>query len=194
MSLNQASGSNTNRDNSHWKDGFPFAGPCLDCDVIVQACCLKTHQFGGVFTMSLKNSVGMVGKKDRVTGYDYMNELHTSPHQRRMIAEINTVYSPGLVVMDAVEAFRSGGPHEGERVNPGLVLAGIDRVAIDAAGVAVLKMFNALTDRPIFEQEQIARAVELGLGVEGPERIEFITGDAESMEYAAKIKQILMNG
>jgi uncharacterized protein (DUF362 family) len=179
---------------SHWRDGFLFAQPCLDCGAIVQACCLKTHQYGGVFTMSLKNSVGMAAKVNPVSGYDYMRELHSSSDQRRMIAEINTAYSPGLVVMDGVEAFRNGGPHEGERVSPELVLAGTDRVALDAAGVAVLQKFNALRDKPVFEREQIARAVELGLGVDRPEKIEFITGDTPSREYAFEIKQILMNG
>ena len=29
----------------------------------VQTCCLKTHRFGGHFTLSLKNSVGLVAKK-----------------------------------------------------------------------------------------------------------------------------------
>jgi hypothetical protein len=51
-----------------------------------------------------------------------------------------------------------------------------------------------LTDKPIFEREQIARAVELGLGVDSPEKIEFITGDTPSREYGDKIKEILMNG
>ena len=179
---------------SHWKEGFLFAQPCLDCSMIVQACCLKTHKYGGVFTMSLKNSVGMVAKRDRLTGYDYMNELHYSPDQRRMIAEINTVYSPGLVVMDGVEAFRSGGPHEGERVQAELVLAGTDRIALDAVGVAVLQYFGSLKDKPIFEREQIARAVELGLGVNGPDQIELVTGDNASQQYAQEIRAILSAG
>ena len=181
-------------DGSHWKEGFLFAQPCLDCDVIVQACCLKTHQYGGVFTMSLKNSVGMVAKKDRLTGYDYMNELHFSRNQRRMIAEINTVYSPALIVMDGVEAFRNGGPHEGERVPSELVLAGMDRVAIDAVGLAVLRYFGALKDKPIFEREQIARAVELGLGVSSGDEIELVTADAASAEYAREIEALLTAG
>jgi len=181
-------------DGSHWKDGFLFAQPCLDCDVIVQACCLKTHQYGGVFTMSLKNSVGMVAKKDGLLGYDYMNELHTSQHQRRMIAEINAVYSPALIVMDGVEAFKNGGPHEGERVPSELVLAGTDRVAMDAVGLAVLQYFGALKDKPIFKREQIARAVELGLGVKSGDKIELVTGDAPSAEYAREIESLLLKG
>ena len=129
-----------------------------------------------------------------MTGYDYMRELHTSEHQRRMIAEVNTVYSPALIIMDGVEAFRNGGPHVGERVPSELVLAGTDRVAIDAVGVAVLQYFDALTDKPAFEQDQIARAVELGLGVDGADKIELITGDDPSAEYAHQINALLMSG
>jgi len=182
---------------SHWKTGFPFARACLEAEALVQTCCLKTHRYGGHFTLSLKNSVGMVGKRHPQGGHDYMNELHSSSHQRRMIAEINTAYTPALVVMDGVEAFISGGPDQGERVSPEVMLAGTDRVALDAVGVALLRCFGCRTEAgrgKIFEQEQIARAVELGLGVDGPEKIEFLTGDADSAAYSEKIKEVLLAG
>lgn len=179
---------------SHWKEGFAFARPCLETGALVQTCCLKTHQFGGVFTMSLKNSVGMVAAKHRVTGYDYMQELHGSRHQRSMIAETNTAYSPALIVLDAVEAFVSGGPHTGKKVSPGVILAGTDRIAIDAVGVAILRHYGASFQGKIFEQEQIARAVELGLGVESSEGIELITADTESAAFADQIMEVLSVG
>lgn len=89
---------------SHWRDGFDVAKPVLDSKCIVMTCCLKTHDYGGVFTMSLK------------------------------------------------------------------------------------------MEKKIFEQEQIARAVELGLGIHGPEDIEIITEDAVSKKYADRLKGILLNG
>jgi len=46
----------------------------------------------------------------------------------------------------------------------------------------------------IFQQEQIARAVELGLGIDGPEKIEFLTGDSDSAAYSEQIKEILLAG
>ena len=176
---------------SHWKQGYLMAAPCLDCGVVVQTCCLKTHRFGGVFTLSLKNSVGMAAKFHPSSGYNYMGELHGSPHQRRMIAEINAAYTPALVVLDGVEAFVSGGPDRGELATPGVVLAGTDRVAIDAVGVAILRQHGATFRGAIFEQEQIARAIELGLGVDAPEKIEFLTGDDESGVYAEQLTEML---
>jgi uncharacterized protein (DUF362 family) len=182
---------------AHWSDGFPFARPCLEAGALVQTCCLKTHRYGGHFTMSLKNSVGMVAKRNLQDDHDYMQELHASPHQRRMIAEINTAYAPALVVMDGLEAFISGGPDKGERVSPQVILAGTDRIAIDAAGVALLRYFGCQTEAgqgKIFQQEQIARAVDLGLGVDGPEKIEFLTGDKDSEAYSEEIRGILLMG
>lgn len=179
---------------SHWEQGFPVARPCLEADALVQTCCLKTHRYGGHFTLSLKNSVGMVGKRAPNVDHDFMRELHSSSHQRTMIAEINAAYTPALVVLDGVEAFISGGPDVGERVSPELVLASTDRVAMDAVGVAILRHFGCKTEAgqgKIFEQEQIARAVELGLGVDSPEKIVFLTGDTDSTTYSEKIGEIL---
>jgi uncharacterized protein (DUF362 family) len=179
-----------------WRQGFPFARPCLETDVIIQACCLKTHRFGGHFSMSLKNSVGMVAKHNLVDNYDFMRELHSSPHQRRMIAEINTAYTPSLIVLDGVEAFISGGPDNGGRALSEVVLAGTDRVAIDAVGVALLRYHGCQTEvarGKIFQQDQIKRAVQLGLGVESPHKIEFLTGDDDSAAYATRIQQVLVS-
>jgi len=179
---------------SHWRQGFYIARPVLDADVVVQTCCLKTHRFGGHFTLSLKNSVGLVAKRVKGDGHDYMRELHTSRHQRLMIAEVNKAYRPDLIVLDGVEAFVKGGPAKGKQVKANVVLAGTDRVAADAVGVAILRHYGttpAVSRGAIFGQEQIARAVELGLGVSAPNDIELVTGDPESAAYAAEIRQAL---
>ena len=68
---------------------------------------------------------------------------------------------------------------------------------MDAVGIAVLKELGAkkeIMERKIFEQEQIQRAVELGLGVPAPDQIEFITSDRASSEYAKKLQSILSLG
>ncbi|MHA2251723.1 MAG: DUF362 domain-containing protein [Candidatus Kariarchaeaceae archaeon] len=176
---------------SHWKDGFLFAKPILDADAVITLPCLKTHQYGGHFTMSLKLSVGNLPRD----GYDYMRELHSSPDQRKLIAEINQVYSTSLVILDGISAFVSGGPMEGELVKPNVMLASSDRVAIDAVGVAILRDFGTtpeVTNGPIFDQEQIKRATELGVGVKKAEDIKIITVDEASQNYAKQLQSILL--
>ena len=175
---------------NHWKGGFYMARPLVKSEYIVTTGCLKTHQFGGHFTMSMKLSVGGVHRKQ-------MNLLHSSPDMRKMIAEINLGYRPQLIVMDGVEVFTDQGPMTGERKTANVILAGTDRVAIDAVGLAVLKEQGSnetIMGRKIFEQDQMKRAVEIGLGVTGPEQIEIVTKDPASKVYAEKLKSILLQG
>jgi uncharacterized protein (DUF362 family) len=175
---------------SHWSQGFHFARIYREAESIVQTCCLKTHAYGGHFTLSLKNLVGLVP----LAGYRYMGELHSSRYQRQMIAEINTAYSPDLVVMDGVEAFVDGGPDHGTRVEAGVIVAGTDRVAMDAVGVAILRLLGTtheVSRGSIFTQDQIARAAELGLGVSSAREIRLVTGDAGSEAFAVKVRDKL---
>ena len=114
-----------------------------------------------------------------------------------MIAEINQAYKPSLILLDATEAFVDGGPMTGTRKKADVILAGTDRIAIDAVGLSILKELGsnkAVMGKKIFEQEQIARAVELGLGVTRPGDIEIVTDDEESRQYSEKLKEILREG
>lgn len=175
---------------THWPEGFALPRMVVDSEYMVSTCCLKTHGAGGVFTMSLKLSVGLTPKVIRRT-------MHRSPDMRRMIAELNTGYRPQLIVLDGVAAFTDGGPSRGVLKPANVMIAGHDRVAVDAVGLAVLKWVgsnDAIMGRRIFEQEQMARAVELELGVRSANEIELVTGDAESRALAESLRPILALG
>lgn len=174
---------------SHWKNGFYMARPLVESEYTVTTGCLKTHGFGGHFTMSMKLSVGAVHKKHMFP------EMHNSPDMRKMIAEINLGYKPQLIVMDGIEVFTDGGPMQGTRKNANVIIAGTDRVAVDSVGLAVLKEVganNTIMDRKIFEQDQMKQAVAIGLGISGPDQISIVTGDPESKAYADRLTNILM--
>jgi uncharacterized protein (DUF362 family) len=180
---------------SHWPNGFRIARPILDSECLISTCCLKTHQFGGIFTLSLKLHVGVVPTSRH--GYEYMRELHSSPHQRRMIAEINEPFKPALVILDGIDAFVDGGPMSGKHAKGEVFLASTDRVATDAVGVAILKFLGSnesIMKPKIFDQEQIARAVELGLGASSPSEIEVIPADENSQDYRDRVLEILKKG
>jgi len=175
---------------THWPEGFHLPRLIVDSEYTVSTCCLKTHGSGGVFTMSLKLSVGLTPKTIRRT-------MHRSPDMRRMIAELNAGYRPRLIVLDGVSAFTDGGPSRGELKAGNVMIAGDDRVAVDAVGLAVLKELGsneAIMGRRIFEQEQIARAVELNLGARGPAEIELVAADTESRALAGRLERILAEG
>jgi uncharacterized protein (DUF362 family) len=177
---------------SHWKNGFDVARPVVEAEYLLWTCCLKTHGFGGIHSMSLKLAVGTTHKSVRP-------EMHaaTNTHMRRMIAEIHHAIKPQLIVMDGVDVFTDGGPMTGKLVRAGVVVAGTDRIAVDAVGLAVLKHHgsnDAIMSKKIFEQEQLQRASELGFGVSGPNQIEIVTGDPDSKAYADKLREILDRG
>ena len=68
--------------------------------------------------------------------------------------------------MDGIKAFVDGGPEQGHEVEPMLLLASKDRVAIDAVGVAILRSYgsthNVMNGR-IFELDQLKRALNCKL-------------------------------
>jgi len=181
------------REGTHWLKGFCIAKCFVDADKVVQTCCLKTHRFGGHFTLSLKNSVGVAAKRVSGEVYDYMWELHTSPFQRQMIAEVNKHYSVDVVVMDGIRAFINDGPERGEVVEPNLMLASADRVAIDAVGVAILRIYGATGNvgkGRIFELDQLRRAAELGIGVQSAKEIRLKALNDECREDVDKINHV----
>lgn len=178
----------------HWSRGVEWPRLYTEAESIVQTCCLKTHQYGGHFTLSLKNSVGMVNKYDSEDGYNYMRELHSSADQRRMIAEINLLYQPHLVIMDASKCFIDGGPHVGTEREPGVMLASTDRVALDAVGVAILRHYGTTSEvqnGPVFQQEQLKRAAELEIGVSSASDVKINTNSEAARAFAAEIGKIL---
>ncbi|MFX1327636.1 MAG: DUF362 domain-containing protein [Promethearchaeota archaeon] len=171
----------------HWKDGFLFAKIYDEAECIVETCCLKTHMYGGHFTISLKNAVGIVAKRN-------MSELHSSKFQRKMIAEINSVYKADLIIIDGIIAFVDRGPMEGTRKQANVFIAGTDKIALDAVGVAILRILGTtpeVSKGSIFEQEQIKRAVELEIGIKNAHDIEFLTDSEDSERLVKQIKEKL---
>lgn len=181
---------------SHWENGFHVARPVMEAECLVATCCLKTHGFGGGISMSLKLNVGVVPTTRH--GFDYMKELHGNRrNMKKMIAEINTAFAPDLIVMDGIDVFTDGGPAQGTKARGNVFLASTDRVALDAVGIAVLKSLGtkrSIMKKKIYENKQIARAAELGLGAATAADIELVPGDEASKEYASRIGAILAKG
>jgi len=135
--------------------------------------------------------VGLIAKRVPGVNFDFMGELHSSPQQRLMIAEINKFYRTDLVVMDATEGFFTGGPDKGKLIHPEVIIAGTDRVAIDAVGVALPRSYGTMCDvmeGRIFDQEQIARAAELGIGIASATDIRLFPLDKTAKSVAGRIQ------
>jgi uncharacterized protein (DUF362 family) len=132
-----------------------------DFDAMVYSCCLKTHRFAD-FSMSLKLGMGFTKSWTRI-GWHLRG-------RKEKIAEFNKVVEPDLILLDARKGFKWGGPFRGEVMEPGLVMASNDRVALDVEGIKVIQEYsdNSL-DKDPWEYTQIKRAVEIGIGATSEE-------------------------
>jgi len=180
----------------HWPDGFYAARLFTERPCVVQTMCAKTHRFGGHVTLSLKNTVGLVAKRVPGRGHDFMRELHGSAHQRAMIAEANLAWRPAANVMDCLEVFVEGGPEQGRRASPGVFLASSDRCALDATAIALLRlsgMRGPAATGPIGRTDQLARALELGLGAP-PTGVEIVAVDTGARDISRRLGEQLAAG
>jgi len=130
---------------------------------------LKTH-FKARFTGSLKLSMGFVRPPERV-------RFHMGNLEEK-IAELNTLIKPNLIIMDSRKCFITGGPFDGERREPNLIMASDDRVAIDVEGIKTIQSFeeNSLKNVSPWDLAQIKRAGDLGLGSKSEKDYEVVGG------------------
>ncbi len=119
--------------------------------------CLKTHSMAR-FTMSLKLGMGLIHPGER-------RAMHAKNLEQKVV-EINLAWQPDLIIMDGRKSFVSGGPDKGELVEPGIVMASGDMVAIDVEGLKILlsyKANNKLFQNP-WDSPQIVTALRHKLG------------------------------
>jgi len=160
-----------NPENSrHWPNGFRIPRLVKQVDHVVSLPVAKTHIIAD-FTMGIKNWVGLIPPSDR-------NYLHLKEEEKEnfasMISEIHLARKPSFLVMDATKVFVSGGPSNGDLAEPGLVIASADLVANDVTGLALLKTLGTIDEiqkKSVWNQPQIKRAVELGLGIKSSSEI-----------------------
>ena len=158
-----------------WGNAIRIYAPVVAADHIINLCTPRTH-FAGDFTMSLKNNVGVVNGLSRLP-------MHVPWGLKDRLAEINLVVRPSLIVMDGREGFTDGGPDDGDRARPGFIAAGSDPVAIDAVGLAQLRLAganDAIGARSIWTIPMLKRAVEIGVGVGSSDAIALIGVDPEA--------------
>lgn len=145
---------------AHWPDrAVPIYRSAAEADHVVNLCTPRTHHLAG-FTMSMKNCVGVVAGSARP-------RMHLGAGFRERLAEISAVFRPSLAVLDARLGFADGGPDEGALVRPGFVAAATDPLALDAVGLAFLRIEgtnDAIGRGSIWRIPVMQRAREIGVG------------------------------
>jgi uncharacterized protein (DUF362 family) len=171
---------------------FYVSRPVYEADVFINLPVVKTHRFAH-YSCSLKNLVGITHPRYRPS----VTFLAGDWHER--IAELNLAVHPQLTIADATTIMIAGGPTSGTPAQADLLLFSGDRIALDAVGLALIRSFGSwpkVTERGVWEQRQIRKAIELGLGIKGPDQIEMVfestTGPDENFQrLIEKIRQDL---
>jgi len=131
----------------------------FNVDRVINLPVIKTHRSAS-YSICLKNFIG-------ATHLKFRPYLIDTDHWEELISEINIAYQPHLNIVDGTTIMIEGGPWEGTAVDTNLIIASGDRVAADIAGLEIIKSFGKwkmVTGKDVWEQRQIKRAVELGLG------------------------------
>ncbi len=163
---------------------FSIPRRIYEAEVLISLPVIKTHRYA-TYSMSLKNFVGIISGADR-------RKLHTSRYMEEMIAEINLAAAPDLIIMDGTLSMVAGGPTSGSVKETNVILASGDRIAIDVAGLSIVKSFNEwerVAGIGVWEQRQIRRAVELGLGANSCEDVEIVSA-GEGDEFTQLVEFI----
>jgi len=144
--------------------------PVYDAEVLINLPVVKTHRFAH-YSCSLKNVVGVVHPRCRPS----LRFLTGRWHER--IAELNLAVHPRLTIADGTTIMIAGGPTSGTPARANLLLLSGDRVALDAVALALIRSYGAwdkVRNGSVWEQRQIKRAGELGLGIGGPFQMELM--------------------
>jgi uncharacterized protein (DUF362 family) len=106
----------------------------FDNDVFIDMPITKDHA-GNKFTGTMKNLMGLNFRVNNRTFHkeNWTTDQSAIEHLDQCIADLNTAIEPTLCVVDATEFITTNGPYgPGKLIKPQKVIAGKDRVAIDA--------------------------------------------------------------
>lgn len=143
----------------NWGGTVPIYRPVLEADHVINLCTPRTHAMGD-FTMALKNLVGVVDAGARL-------RMHLPGGFKERLAELSLVVRPSLIVMDGRRGFTNGGPDSGDLAAPDFLAVARDPLAIDAVGLAFLRLSGAnarLMRGSVWDLPVMKRAAELGVG------------------------------
>ena len=138
-------------------------------DRVINLPVIKTHR-SATYSIALKNFVGATHFRQRPFLVD-------RSHWEEVIAELNLAYTPDLHIVDCTRIMVEGGPWQWRAVEANLIIATGDRISADVVGLGVLKHYSELPQIrgvDVWEQRQVKKATELGLGVKDESGIEFL--------------------
>lgn len=142
----------------------------FNVDRVINVPVIKTHNYAN-YTISLKNFIGAIHAQQRpyFIAPEFWDEI---------VAELNVAYTPHLNILDGTKIFVKKGPTKGTVATPNLIVITGDRIAADVVGLSIIKAFGGearISNKSVWEQRQVKRAVELHLGISDPGELKIVS-------------------
>jgi uncharacterized protein (DUF362 family) len=155
----------------HWPNGLVIPRRVHEAERIIFTPILRSHTTA-TFTCAMKLGVGLIDARSR-------EWLHNGEDHIEKLVEINSAFTVDLVVADALKMNTGYGTDATDEVSPGVIIAGGNAVACDAAAVAVMRRYGTVrvADRPVKTHDQFIHAQRIKLGSPNLEDINLMTSD-----------------
>jgi uncharacterized protein (DUF362 family)/Pyruvate/2-oxoacid:ferredoxin oxidoreductase delta subunit len=137
---------------------FELARPYMEADRIINLPKLKTHEMMTI-TCAVKNLFGAVVGPEKAAWH--LKAGADREMFARMLLEIYQLRKPDLNIVDAVTAMEGNGPGSGEPRQVGLLLAGVNPVAVDLIAGEIIGIPKKL----LYVERTASR-----LGIDGADR------------------------
>ena len=138
----------------------------LDAEVFINVPVLKIHSLTLV-TLGIKNLHGIISDADKLFGHNYRQ-------LPQKLADILLVKRPDITVIDGVTGQEGDHSEDGLPVDMGLIIAGLDTVAVDAVTCSVIGLDP-------MEVDTTTAAIASGYGVGDMANIEVVGAPIESV-------------
>ncbi|MFQ6134644.1 MAG: DUF362 domain-containing protein [Nitrososphaerales archaeon] len=153
-----------------WLTETRISKPVYEAERLIDLPVIKSHN-ATAFSMSMKNFIGTIHKESRLDPEwrPSTKIFHPCGNPAEAVAELNLLVRPDLIVMDGTRSLVSYGETDdsGEVRDTNMIVASGDRIANDVVGLSVIKSFGLwpdVVDKDVWDQGQIKRGLELGLG------------------------------
>ena len=140
----------------------------VESDVFIHVPKMKTNYYYGSVTLAIKGLLGLLANKDRGIYHRTIAEMAWAT------CDLAKAIAPKhrLTLIDGITGMEGGGPHAGLKVEPGVILASQDMVAVEAVGCTIMGFHP-------FESPGVQVAMKAGLG----------TGELSEIEILGKTIQ-----
>ncbi|RVU42444.1 DUF362 domain-containing protein [Lujinxingia sediminis] len=166
-------------EHSAWEQGFALPRQVMDADVYLQLTTALSEAEPPHLRMALHGARGLLGVRIPGSEHNLDEELTgcDDPIPRQL--ELVEARTPDLILLDAIDVAAS--ESSGERC--GVFVAGLDPLAVDAVGLALLRRYQpakATAEHAIFEHPLLQAAASRGSLIASAREIEFLTDKASA--------------